>query len=111
MSARELLDEVRSDFVDADTSTTREIVYTRFSDDVSYPPLNSFVGGGQFNKEEKETIEDWQSFGGLKLIIKPIVDDRVEYDGETYEVTRWLKLGQLWTVFGQRKRHNGRPTK
>ena len=62
MSARDLLDKTRAKFVDADTSPTRSITYIRSSDDLSIP-LNSTVGSGQFNKDEKERLEDWQTFG------------------------------------------------
>ncbi len=110
MNARDLLDQTRETFVNANTSPTRSIVYTRTSDDVAIP-LNSFVGGGLFNKKEKEKLEDYQAFSGLKLDNKPQVNDTVTYDGELFKVQRYIKLGTLWTVYGRISRHSGRPRK
>jgi len=111
MSARDLIDQTRATFVDADTAPTRSIVYMRSRDDLAIP-LNSFVGAGTFNKIEKDKIDDYQSFGGLKLEEVPVssVDgDTVIYDGVTYRVRRVAKLGGLYTVYGEKVRHRGRP--
>ena len=111
MNMRALMDQTREDWVEnSEVSPTRSIVYTRTSDDV-VAVLNSFVGGGQFNKEEIDKLEDNQSFSGLKLDQKPVVNDTVSYDGEVYKVKRYTKLGSLWTVFGRKARHNGKPSR
>ena len=109
MNARALIDKRREAWVsNPRTSPTRSVTYTRTSDDVAVV-LNSFVGGGVFNDEEKKKLEDHQSFSGLKLDQKPQVNDTVTYDGEVFKVKRYTKLGSLWTVFGKKSRHNGRP--
>jgi len=71
----------------------------------------AFVGAGQFNENEKKKLEDYQAFGGLELDEKPQINDTVTYDGETYKVQRYTKLGTLWTVYGRISRHSGRPKK
>lgn len=111
MAARDLMDSTRSSWVDSDSAPTREVMYTRTSDDFAYPPLNSFVGGGKFNEEEKDKLEEHQSFGGLKLTEKPQVNDTVLYDGELFKVQRYMKFGELYQVFGRKSRHSGRPSK
>ena len=109
MNARDLIDEVRAEFVaDATISPTRSIVYTRVSDS-NVTTLNSYIGVGQFSKSERETIGRFESFGGLDLIVTPEVLDTVTYNGIAWKVVRWTKLGQLYTVYGENKRHNGRP--
>ena len=110
MNARELIDEKRATFVNADTAPTRSIVYTRESDDQTLT-LNSFVGGGNFNTDEKDKLEDWTAFGGLSLEQDPQVNDKVTYDGRTFKVQRYTKFGDLWTVYARKSRHSGRPTK
>lgn len=109
MSTKALMDEIRNDMVtDGTLMPMREISYTRVSDGVTVTPLFSFVGAGLFNQEEKEMLEEVQSFGGLKLEQDPKVNDKVSYDGKYYLVTRFTKLGQLYTVYGKLKRHKGR---
>ncbi len=111
MDARDLLDEIRASNVNSNTAPTRSIIYVRSRDDLNIP-LNSFVGAGTFNKIEKDKIDDWQSFGSLELDERPVsqVDgDTVVYDGITYIVRRYTKLGQLYTVYGEKSRHRGRP--
>jgi len=111
MAVRDLIDQVREKFVNANTAPTRSIVYIRSRDDLEIP-LNSFVGAGTFNKIEKDKIDDYQSFGGLKLEEVPVSSvsgDKVTYDGVTYQVRRVAKLGQLYTVYGEKVRHRGRP--
>jgi len=111
MKVRDMIDRNRLAWMNSDDAPTREIIYTRSDDDFEYPPLNSFVGGGQFNKDEKDKLEDHQSFSGLELPIKPKVNDTVLYDGVTYKVQRYVKLGTLYSVFGRVSRHSGRPNK
>lgn len=111
MSIRDYRDSIRENWIaNPDIAPTRTITYTRDSDDVSVV-IDAFIGGGQFNQEEKDKLEDYQSFTGLNLEQKPKVNDTVSYDGEVYKVKRYNKLGTLWTVFGRISRHNGRPTK
>lgn len=104
---RDLINETRQLVIaDSRLSPTREITFTRTSDDESFV-LNSFVGAGQFNKEEKESLKNMQSFGGLILESQPKVNDTVLYDGELYSVTRSTKLGQIYTVYCEQSRHKG----
>jgi len=104
------MDSVRADFVaDATISPSRSISYTRITDSVS-ATLNSFVGVGLFSKAERETLGRYESFGGLNLTAVPVVGDKVTYDGNEWKVTRWTKLGSLYTVYGENKRHSGRPS-
>ena len=110
MNARDLMDATRESWVSDDAiSPTRSIVYKRTSDDVEVT-INSFVGGGNFNKEEKDTIENYESFSALNLTQKPQINDTVTYNGDVFKVKRYAKLGSLYTVYGYMKRHNGRPT-
>jgi len=110
---RDFIDEIRDDFVDSATAPTRAIVYHRSRDNLDIP-LNSYVGAGVFSKIEKETLEDFESFGGLKLDERPksgIEGDTITYDGIVFKVRRVSKLGQLYTVIGEVSRHRGRATK
>lgn len=108
MNIRDLIDETRLTIVsDPSLSSTREVVYTRMSDGVP-TTLNSYVGAGEFNKEERENLSSVQSFGGLYLEERPKVNDTVSYDGELFSVTRHTKLGNLYTVYCEIKRHRGR---
>jgi len=110
MSARELLDKTRSKFIDADTAPTRAIIYIKA--DGTNISLNSFVGAGQFNKEERDKLGDMQVFSGLKLSFRPNTDingDSILHDGVTYKVRRYTKLGELYNVVAEISRHRGRP--
>ena len=112
MSIKGLLDRTREAFVANDSlSPSRPVVYTRVSDDVVLPEQQSFIGAGQFNNEERETLENHQSFGGLKLDQKPQVNDIVLYDGISWKVKRIGKMGTLYVVYCEQRRHNGRPRK
>lgn len=109
MGMREYRDGLREAWIaDADVAPTRAITYTRSSDDVSLA-IDAFVGGGQFNQEEKDKLEDYQVFSGLKLEVKPEVNDTVTYDTEVYKIKRFVKLGTLWQVFGRISNHSGKP--
>lgn len=109
MDARTLIDNAREGWVsNSALSPTRSITYTRDSDDIPVT-INAFIGGGQFNQEEKDKLEDYQVFSGLKLEVKPEVNDTVAYDTEVYKVKRFVKLGTLWQVFGRISNHNGKP--
>jgi hypothetical protein len=108
---RTLIDEIRSEFVaDSSISPTRSITYKREADDVEVT-LNSFVGNGNFNKVERDAIGSYQAFGGLALLVAPKVNDTVLYDGVSWKVVRFTKLGNLYTVYGEIVRTNGRPTR
>jgi len=110
MDARALIDEVRGTFVaDATISPSRAIVYVRNLDSFA-TVLNSYVGVGMFSKVERETIGRFESFGGLLLTIQPEVGDSVSYGGIMWRVVRHSKIGQLYNVVCENKRHNGRPS-
>lgn len=109
MNVRDLIDQTRNSFVaDSSIAPVRTINYTRFSDDV-VTSLNAFVGNGFFTKEEQETLGRYQSFSALALSIPPTPKDTVSYDGELWRVVRSTKLGTLYTVYCENKRHSGKP--
>lgn len=110
MNVRDLIDQIRLHAVSSPTlMPTRLVTYTRSSDLVP-TEFNSYVGVGAFTKTERETIGMYESFGGLALITPPAVMDIISYGGIDWRVTRWTKLGSLYTVYAENKRHNGRPT-
>ena len=108
MNVRDIIDSIRNDFIDSEDAPTRVITYTRSSDDVSVY-LNTFIGSSQFKEDENERIEDYITCNSLKLLSPPQVNDKITYDGQTYKVVRYSKIGQLYNVFGKIARHNGRP--
>lgn len=109
MNARALIDANRLRFSqDATIAPTRAVTYQRDADLVIVS-LNAFVGVGAFNKTEKDIIGRYQSFGGLPLAVIPQVNDIVNYDGTAWKVIRHTKMGQMYTVICENKRHNGRP--
>lgn len=109
MNVRALIDEVRSGFVaDGEISPTRSITYS-LALDATTVTLNSYVGNGIFSKEEKETIGRYQAFGGLSLLTPPEVNDIITSDGQQWKVIRYVKFGNLYTVYCENKRHNARP--
>lgn len=109
MDAKALLDEVRLSFQsDSTIAPTRLVSYM---DEATRTALsyNSYIGVGLFNKIEREEIGRFQSFGGLPLPTPPTVDDLITYDGIKWKVVRWVKTGQMYTVFCENKFHNGKP--
>jgi len=108
MNARDIIDNIRNDFVDSEDAPTRIVTYTRANDDISIN-LNSFIDGGMFKQEEKDTIEDFISFCGLKLQQDPQINDIVTYDNKSYKVVRYKKIGLLYQVFAKKSRHSGKP--
>lgn len=109
MNARDLIDATRLQYVtNPSISPTRGVTYTRDTDAVSVV-LNSFVGVGLFNKTEKEFLGRYESFGGLILSVEPQVLDTVTFGGVKWKVVRYTKMGSLYTVICENKRHNGRP--
>jgi len=109
VDAKALLDEVRLSFQsDPTIAPTRSVTYT---DEATrtVAPYNSYIGSGLFNKIEREEIGRFQSFGGLPLLVHPTVDDLITYDGIKWKVVRWVKTGQMYTVFCENKFHNGKP--
>lgn len=110
MNARDLMDASRKEWVgNSEMSPTRVIIYTPTLTGIPYEPLNAFIGGGNFTVEEKETLENWEVFGGLVLPEDPEVNDTVAYNGQTWKVKRWTRMGELFAVYGYQKRHTGRP--
>lgn len=110
MSMRDILDEARANFVNSDDSPTRAIIYTRSSDDTQIP-LEVYVGGGSFSKEEKERIEDFEVFRTLSLDVQPetgVTGDTIFYDSVVFRVRRVVKAGPFWTVVGEIARNKGR---
>jgi hypothetical protein len=106
---RELIDEIRENYVsDPEVAPTREIIYTPKATGIPLDALNSFVGAGTFNKEERDNINNVQSFGGLLLVDKPKVGDTITYDGQTYKVTRHTKLGNQYIVYTEQSRQSRR---
>lgn len=109
MDAKALLDEVRLSFQsDSTIAPTRSIAYIDEATRTS-STHNAFIGVGLLNKIEREEIGRFQSFGGLPLLVAPTVDDLIIYDGIKWKVVRWVKTGQMYTVFCENKFHNGKP--
>lgn len=110
MNARDLMDGIRADWIaDGSVSPTRQIVYTRAVDDIALPPINAFVGGGNFNQLEKDTIDSYEVFSGLNLAFEPAVNDLVTYNGKTWKVTRYTRMGSLYAVYGKISLRAGAP--
>lgn len=108
--SRDLLDTSRRAFVSDDTlGPVRTITYTRVAD-ATVLSLNSFVGTGFFSKAERDALGNFEAFGGLALTVEPEVGDIVDFHGRSWKVKRWTRLGELYTVYGEIKRHNGRPS-
>jgi len=109
MSIKYLVDETRSEFIaDSELSPSREIQYVLKSDPNNPLTRNALVGAGTFSQKEKEKVENFQSFGSLNLPQRPVVSDKVIYDGVTYKVVRYHKLGTLYVVYGEISQHNKR---
>jgi hypothetical protein len=105
---RDLIDSTRESMIDSDLMPTRQITYTRASTEEVLDEIEAYVGAGQFNKEEKETLENRQSFGGLKLSFRPNTGDLITYGGQTFTVERSDKLGALYIVYCSQVRHSSR---
>lgn len=104
-----LIDDFRVSFAqDSSISPSRTIEYVRQLDSVSIT-MQSFIGLGLFNKVEKDTLGRFQSFGSLPLSVAPRVNDIVIYDGISWKVIRYTKMGNLYTVYCENKFHNGKP--
>lgn len=111
MGMREYRDALREQWVaDSQVSPTRPVSYVPKLSPSTPIPLNAFVGVGVFNKDERDAIGRFQSFGGLNLAVPPEVLDIVVESGIDWRVVRWVKLGTLYTVVCENKRHNGRPS-
>lgn len=109
MNIRDLIDDTRIIAVsDSGMLPSRQITYIRLSDLLT-TTLNSYIGGGAFSKAERETIGQYESFGGISLIFSPSVGDIIQHNGIDWRVVRWTQMGQLYTVYCENKRHNGRP--
>lgn len=109
MSFRTLRDETREAIIaDEELAPTREVQYVH-KDGIT-ETINSFVGNGQFNKQEKESSVMMENFGGLKLSSKPKVGDKVIYDGYTFKVVRHTRPGTLYTVYCEISQSNKRPS-
>jgi hypothetical protein len=104
---RDLIDNVRESILDSDLMPTRTITYTRASTGEVITGLEVYVGAGQFNKEEKETLENRESFGGLKLAFRPSAGDVISYNGEVYAVERSDRLSSLYVAYCSQSRHRG----
>jgi len=106
MNARDLMDQTRLAFVDADTSPTRAIVYTRSSDS-SEIPLNSFVSSGQFNQDEADDKKvNIITCAGLILEQEPTAQDTITSDGKIYKVREWSKSGNTYMVQAENAKRN-----
>ncbi len=109
MDAKALIDEIRLSFQsDSTIAPTRSVTYINEATRIA-TIYNSYIGSGLFNKIEREDIGRFQSFGGIPLPIPPTVDDLITYDSIKWKVIRWVKTGQMYTVFCENKFHNGKP--
>lgn len=106
MDARDLMDQARSTFVNANTSPTRAIVYKRKSDDLEIP-LNSFVSSGQFNQDETDDKKvNRITCAGLILEEEPTAQDTLTFDGKIYNVREWSKSGNTYMVEAENAKRN-----
>jgi hypothetical protein len=105
MNARDLLDQTREAFVNANTSPSRAIVYKRKSDSTEIP-LNSFVSSGQFNQDEADDKKvNSITCAGLILEEEPTPQDTITSDGKIYNVRQWSKSGNTYMVEATTKRN------
>lgn len=110
MDGSALLEEARAKLVENPLfGANREVTYTRRSDS-TVSTHRTLVGGGVFNKIEKETIGQFQSFAGIVLETPPVVGDTVQFGGIDWYVVRWGYFAGRYTVYAENRRHNGRPT-
>jgi len=106
MNARDLMDQTRATFVNADTSPTRAIIYTRVSDSLEIP-LNSFVSSGQFNQNEADDKKvNSITCAGLILEQEPTAQDTIISDGKIYIVREWRKSGNTYMVQAENAKRN-----
>lgn len=103
MNPVDLIDTLRESFMTSADAPSRAVVYHIKSTSTDIP-LNALISGGEFTKEQKENIGNYQYFGNLKLTLKPHVDDTITYDGIVWGVSSPVKLGTLWGVMGEKTR-------
>lgn len=108
MGISSLMDEIREKIIADDTlSPSRLIIYTRKLDNVSVA-INALVTPLEHNEESSETLQNKMLFRALKLEFAPKPYDTIEYNGEIYSVDQnFNKLGNLYSVTGEQKRHRG----
>jgi hypothetical protein len=105
---RDFIDDIRLQYVsDSGISPSRVIKYNHIAESES-EDLNAFIGAGTFNEQERNAVSEHQSFGALALSITPVVNDTIEYDGTEFTVKRWTKMGDLYTIYAQKRRKVGR---
>jgi len=109
MSISSLMDEIREKVISDDTlSPSRLILYTRKLDGV-FVEINALVTPLEHNEEAAETLQNKMLFRALKLEFAPKPYDTITFDGEVYSVDQnFSKLGNLYSVTGEQKRHRGR---
>ena len=106
MSVRDLIDSTRTAFVNSDNAPTRAIVYTRNSDSLAIP-LNAYVSGIEFNQDEKDDKKvNRISCRTLILEQEPTYLDIITYEGKTYKVRSWDKIGNVYTVEAENAKRN-----
>lgn len=94
----EYFDNLRRNFVsNPNLSPSREIEY--FKEGLSLGKQFCFVGGGVFNKEEKDRVENLENFCGVILYERPTTKDIIVYNDEEYKVRRWTKKGNIYTIY------------
>jgi len=105
MSARDIIDSTRKAFVNSKSAPTRAIVYKRSSDD-SEISLNSFVSNVEFNQDgDDDKKVNRISCKALILEEKPTRTDQIIYNGETYNVRLWDKMGDTYNIEADIKRN------
>ena len=78
-------------------SPSRTIEYIKAG--TSLGEINCFVGGGIFNKEEKDKMENLEVFSSVILDEKPTTKDTIIYNGETYKVRRFTKTSTAYVIY------------
>lgn len=95
------LDSLRKNFVgNSNLSPSRQIEY--FQSGASLGMINAFVGGGYFNKEEKDKIENMESFSAVVLEEKPSTKDYILYNGIHYKVVRYVKKADVYSIIAEK---------
>lgn len=108
MSISGSLDSIMEAYVEDDSvSPSRVVVYTRKTDGIPLD-IKAFVGMSNFSQEQKDKMENFQSFAGMKLGFIPHSDDTITYGGEIWGVSSPKLNGTLWGVIGEKTRKRGR---
>jgi hypothetical protein len=104
---REYRDSLRVAYVqNSEHSPNRAIVYARDIDDI---PLDktALVANSEFNTDtDKEKKSNTITFSGVVLDFIPTKLDKITYDGVVYKIREWVKVGNIYSFFGENEKRN-----